>query len=71
MTRCIDVSVPVHDTVAQKFCLFQSWNHLKNMLLFRPLEPRLESNDIIDRPLRIVLPKLDDGVGALSRHWML
>ena len=71
MTRCVHECIPVHHAVAQKLRAREPRNHPEHALLLRPLEPCLEADDVVDRPLRIVLPQLDDGVGTLSRLRML
>ena len=71
MTRCVHECIPVHHAVAQKLRIFEPRDHPKDALLLRPFEPCLEADDVVDRSLCIVLPHLDDGIGALTRLRML
>ena len=61
----------MHYAVTQEFRMRESRYHPEYAALFRPFKARLESDDIVNRPLRIVLSELNDGIRTLSRLRML
>ena len=48
----------MHHAVAQKFRIFQRRNHRKNALLLAEFQVGLKANEVVHRPLRILLTQL-------------
>ena len=65
--RRIDIGIPVHNPVTDKFRMSQTGNHAEYAFLLSPFQMRLEPNDIVHRIMLIILPKLYDGIRILSR----
>ena len=52
----------MHDAVAYKLCILQRRDHGENTPLLRESKVRLEADDIIESPLRIVFSQLYDRI---------
>ncbi len=57
----------MHLSVAHELGVFQSWDHAEDPFLLGELEIGLEAHQVVQRACQVVLPQLDDCIGASSR----